>query len=86
MNISNLLSYKVVEFDKGLCIIPAIDQLGGRQGITELIIADIATCCEYLIRYTHARAKGHSIPHAHDEALKGAIVVKDFAAKPKVVQ
>lgn len=74
MKISTILQYKVVEADKALAIINAADSLQ-RAGTVELIMSDMATCCEYLARYTHERARGAHPRDAHSYALKGAKVI-----------
>jgi len=69
--------YKVVEFDKGILILNALDNMTNRPGATELIVADSKTIGEYLMKYLHARPKaGISIRDAHKQALVGAMVVR----------
>lgn len=73
MKISTIVSYKVVETDKALVLLYAGDKLGGdRPDTFELIIADLDTCCEFLARYTHERARGKNPMDARRYALKGA--------------
>lgn len=78
MNINGFALYKVVEFDKGIILLNALDSMPGRQCV-ELVMADAKTCGEYLARYLHARgegAAGKTIEQAHKEALAGAKVVQ----------
>lgn len=74
MNIHPTLLYKVVEFSAGLSIV-AQDSIVNMPGVTNLIIASMPTCCEYLARYTEQRARGKEPKEAHQLALRGANVV-----------
>jgi hypothetical protein len=79
MFINGIALYKVIEFGGGILILNALDKLDRPH--TELVIADIRTCGEYLLRYLHARgdgAAGKSMEEAHRQALQGAIVVKSW--------
>jgi hypothetical protein len=81
MFINGLALYKVVEFRNGVIIINALDAMPNRPEAVELIVADIRTCGEYLLRYLHARgdgAAGGSMERAHKQALEGAIVTKSW--------
>lgn len=73
MNISNVLTYKVIEHNNFVAIVP---QDGIVKGANNLIIADWHTCLEYLHRYLEARANGMEIVPAHEKALRGAIVIR----------
>ena len=75
MNIAKGQQYKLVEFDRGFTIIGGSDTLGGRQGVYELIIADMPTILEYLVRYTENRAMGLGMKDSHQRALIGANVI-----------
>jgi len=80
MNISQFLQYKVCEIGTpgqpggGIVILDRDDKLK-YPVVHELIIADMPTCCEYLARYTDARARGKTWRDSHTEALRGADVV-----------
>lgn len=73
MQVSKFLQYKVIESEQHLSIIPAKRVV---QGAIDLVIADISTCCEYLIRYADERAGGKLPKEAHQVALKGARVLQ----------
>lgn len=73
MNISNVLTYKVIEHDKFVAIVP---QDGVVPGANNLIIANWHTCLDYLHRYLEARAGGMEVKPAHEKALRGANVIK----------
>lgn len=75
MKINDIELYKVVEFDSGLIIMRADDSLQRKQSI-DLIAAPMRGCCEYLIRYTEARAQGKHPRDAHSHALKGAKIIR----------
>jgi len=82
MEIRELAQYKVVEFDKGILILNALDNMMNRPGAVELIMSDPKTIGEYLLRYLHARSKGAagvSMREAHKQALQGAIVTRKGA-------
>lgn len=81
MNISPLLNYKVIEFDKGLAIVPH-DARTPMPGLSNLIIGPMPACCEYLAKYTEHRARGKEIKEAHALALRGAQII----SKGTVVQ
>jgi len=74
MNLSGILTYKVIEADQLLAIVHADAHIAQRGGI-ELIIGTLPVCCEYLARYTNERASGLTPDDAHRVALKGAHVV-----------
>ena len=74
--------YKVVEFDKGIVILHQDDNLGGRNDMVPLIIADMPTICEYLPRYHELRAAGVEWREAHQRALEGAVVVDPGVQMP----
>lgn len=69
MKLSTIVKYKVVEAPKALVILYASDKV---PGSVELVIADLATCCEFLMRYSEARATGNDVEHAKELALRGA--------------
>lgn len=71
MKLSTIVSYKVVESEKAIVILYASDKLNMPNSF-ELVIADLATCCEFLARYTHERAQGRNPMDARTWALKGA--------------
>lgn len=73
MNIAPLQTYKVIEHDTCIAIIPPE---GTIRGANNLIIADLHTCMEYLHRYTEQRLAGKEIPEAHEIALRGARIIK----------
>lgn len=75
MNVKPLALYKVVEFDKGVIILNAVDALK-RPDARYLIVADFATCGEYLARYCHERSQGRDVLTAHQAALRGARVIQ----------
>jgi len=79
MIFSNLLAYKVVEFEHGICIVPTNVNFKIGTQAAPFIQADLQTCCEYLQRHVAARLAGKDQPTAHEEALQGAIKVTDFA-------
>jgi hypothetical protein len=82
MNISPLLNYKVIEFDKGLAIVPA-DARTPMPGLSNLIIAPMPACCEYLAKYTEHRAAGKEVREAHELALRGAMIIQKGAVIQK---
>ncbi len=73
MNYSKLEVYKVSSTND--CIV-----IHGKDvkvpKANEHIIADMPTIAEYLVRYHEHRCRGLPPLEAHDEAMKGAIVVK----------
>lgn len=82
MNISPLLNYKVIEFDKGLAIVPH-DARTPMPGLMNLIIAPMPACCEYLAKYTEHRAAGKPAREAHEMALRGAMIIGKGAVVQK---
>lgn len=74
MNISPILQYKVIEHEKTLAIIGPTDTI---TGANNLIIADMATCCEFLIRYTEHRMRGKEVKAALELALRGANIISN---------
>jgi len=76
VNVKPLALYKVVEFDKGVIILNAVDSMMKRPDAHYLIVADFATCGEYLARYCFERAQGKDVVTAHQAALKGARVIQ----------
>jgi hypothetical protein len=74
MNINPLLQYRVVEFLNGVVIVPS-EAIVNMPQCSNLIIADMRTCCEYLARYTEHRANGKEVKEAHELALRGANVI-----------
>lgn len=75
MNINKFMQYRVVEFQTGIVITLANSQVNMPQA-SNLIISDMPTCCEYLRRYTEARAGGKEVKEAHEIALRGANIIK----------
>jgi hypothetical protein len=75
MKMSHFETYKVVECGDFLAIMRPQDNFNDHKK-ADLIVSDLPTCCEYLARYTYARAGGKSIDDAHREALAGARVIK----------
>ena len=73
--------FKLVEIDKGLVIIESTDNVGRGDKQAELIIADMPTMAEYLVRYHEARTQGLGIKQAHDRALHGAHVIETGVAE-----
>jgi hypothetical protein len=73
VNVNPLEQYKVIEAERVIAIVP---QNGVVPGANNLIIADMATCCEYLSRYTEHRINGKDIKEAHELALRGAQIVR----------
>jgi len=76
MKFSNMQLLKVVELADALVICRPQDNVPKSE---PLIIADMPTVAEYLIRYHEARCKGLPLKEAHKEALKGAKVITDPA-------
>ena len=66
--------FKVIEFDKGIVIVNALDGVN-RTEARELIVANARSIGEYLLRYLHARANGKTQSEAHQQAIKDAVVV-----------
>lgn len=75
MNINPLDLYKVLEFDGGVIIVPQAAHLR-MPNTVGLIVADFATCGEYLARYCSERQAGKDQRTAHQWALRGAKVLK----------
>lgn len=75
MNINPQQLYKVLEFDTGLVIVPQSAHLH-MPNTVGLIVADFATCGEYLARYCSERMSGKDQRAAHKWALRGAKVLK----------
>ena len=67
--------FKLVELDNAIVILRPEDNVGRQDARAELIIGDMPTCAEYLVRYQEFRAAGLSIRDAHQRALYGANVV-----------
>lgn len=67
--------FKLIEFDSGIAILHAGDSLRGRKDATELIVADMPTIAEFLIRYQEYRAVGFDLREAHQKALAGAHII-----------
>lgn len=81
MKLSNIVSYKVIESEKALVILYASDKLN-MPGAQELIIADLATCCEFMIRYCEQRSDGKEPLQARELALRGARTLKFPQGRP----
>lgn len=75
MNIQSQQLYKVVEADVVVAIIPQHAHLNMPNTVA-LIVADFATCGEYLARYCSERNAGKDPRTAHQWALRGARVVQ----------
>ena len=73
MQINELLTYKVIEHDQFVAIVPRDGEV---KGANNLIIADWPTCLEYLNRYLEFRSRGLEVKEAHEKALVGARVIK----------
>ncbi len=83
MNISPLLNYKIIEFDHGIVIIDAKNNLMQRNQAVPLIVGSMDVCCEYLARYTYERGRGKSIRESHQIVAAGMkILVKGDLDKP----
>lgn len=67
--------FKVIEFDTGIVILQAVDSLAGRKDAAELIVADMPTIAEYLVRYHEYRAYGFDLRESHSKALSGAAII-----------
>lgn len=78
MRFSKLINYKVVEFDGGILIMGAKDNLQ-RPGVEQLIVADSETIGVYITRYMHGREMGKTVNDAHRDALKGASIIEASA-------
>lgn len=81
MHINEFALFKVVEIRNAVLILNALDKVENQREAVELIVADARTCGEYLLRYLHARADGAAgkgMVEAHQQALKGARVVKKW--------
>lgn len=77
MKIEGEALYKVVEFEKGIIILNALDTMSDRPEAVGLIAGKPNVIGEYIVRYLHARSKGKDIRAAHQEALgKDAIVLR----------
>jgi hypothetical protein len=74
MNINPFEQYRVVETAQVIAIVPASAQV---KDANNLIIADIETCGQYLVRYTEHRAAGKEIKAAHELALRGANIISN---------
>lgn len=78
MKFSPLSLYKTIEFDGGIAIIAANDNLQ-RPDAVPLIVANGPTTVEYLRRYFAAREDGKTIVEANGAALEGASVIEQGA-------
>lgn len=77
MKIEGEALYKIVEFDKGIIILNALDTMPGRPEAVGLIAGKPSVIGEYLVRYMHARGEGKNIREAHKQALgKDALVLR----------
>lgn len=75
MIINGFALYKIIETNNGLAVINAVDK-SDRPEVVELIVADAATCGNYLLRYLYARSKpGSTMTSAHKEALADARMI-----------
>lgn len=82
MNLTAGKIVKVVEFDKGILILNALDGMMQRPGTVELAVMPIESVGEFLSRYFHARtggpfaAAGKSPEEALKQALDGAVILR----------
>jgi len=72
MKLNQLETYKVIEADSHISIVPAHAAVRGSRN---LIVADIRTLCVYLERYMWERAGGASIEKAHAVGLQGMRII-----------
>lgn len=84
MKLEKNQQYKLVEFDRGFVILQKEDELGGRNEVVPLIIADMNTIAEFLVRYNEFRTQGLHWREAFQRALYGAKVVDPGAPEPGV--
>lgn len=85
MNVNPLQLYKVVEADVVVAIIPERAHLNMPNAVA-LIVADFATCGEYLARYCYERNAGKDPRTAHQWALRGAKVLRAGDLDPPPAQ
>lgn len=76
MIIENAALYKAVEFDKGILILNALDNMMNRPEARELFMATPKACGEILMKYLQARANGKDQSAALMQALDGQIVTR----------
>lgn len=74
--------YKLVEFDRGFVVLHKDDELGGRNEVVPLIIADMNTIAEFMVRYNEFRTQGLHWREAFQRALYGAKIVDPGAPIP----
>jgi len=72
MKLNQLETYKIIEADNHISIVPARAAVRGSR---ELVVTDIRTACVYLERYMWERAGGATIEKAHAYALQGMRIV-----------
>jgi hypothetical protein len=71
MQLMRGMLYKIIEIDQGIALVNALDRITDRADAVELVTAELETCMDYLVRYTHARSCGRTIKRAHWSALYG---------------
>ena len=72
MKLSQIETYKLVEAEGHISIVPAKATVPGAYA---LVTTDIRTLCVYLERYMWERAGGASKEAAHGHALRGMRIV-----------
>lgn len=77
MKIHQLETYKVIEADLHISIVPANAEV---TGANNLIIASAPNIVKYLERYLWERCAGAEMKVAHELALKNAIIIKSMKA------
>lgn len=72
MKLEKTALYKLIEFDKGLLIVNAIDSMMDRPGTRELIISTPGGIAEYMQHFIHAKANGRNTSEAHEQAMRSS--------------
>ena len=72
MKLNQLETYKIIEADNHISIVPAKAAVLGSR---ELVITDLRTACVYLERYLWERAGGATIEKAHAYAIQALRII-----------